>query len=52
MRQFYLEYKDNEKMQTLSAEIGWSKRTYNMAFVTRNVSNIKINKVKLINPWL
>jgi len=24
MRNFYLEYKDNEKLQTLSAEIGWS----------------------------
>jgi predicted nuclease of restriction endonuclease-like (RecB) superfamily len=24
MRQFYLEYKDNEKLQTLSGEIGWS----------------------------
>ncbi|MEO1785352.1 PDDEXK nuclease domain-containing protein [Thermodesulfobium sp. 4217-1] len=24
MRQFYLEYKDNEKLQTLSREIGWS----------------------------
>jgi len=24
MRQFYLEYKDNQKLQTLSREIGWS----------------------------
>jgi predicted nuclease of restriction endonuclease-like (RecB) superfamily len=24
MRQFYLEYKDNQKLQTLSGEIGWS----------------------------
>jgi predicted nuclease of restriction endonuclease-like (RecB) superfamily len=24
MRQFYLEYRDNEKLQTLSREIGWS----------------------------
>jgi len=24
MRNFYLEYKDNEKLQTLSAQIGWS----------------------------
>lgn len=25
MRQFYLEYRDDEKLQTLSREIGWSK---------------------------
>jgi len=24
MRNFYVEYKDNEKLQTLSAQIGWS----------------------------
>ena len=24
MRQFYLEYKDSQKLQTLSAQIGWS----------------------------
>ena len=24
MRQFYIEYKDDEKLQTLSGEIGWS----------------------------
>lgn len=23
MRNFYVEYKDNEKLQTLSAQIGW-----------------------------
>ena len=26
MRQFYLEYKDNEKLQTLSGEISWSAK--------------------------
>jgi hypothetical protein len=27
MRKFYLEYKDNEKLRRLAAEIGWTSNT-------------------------
>ncbi len=40
------------KMPTIDGLLAATAFTYNMVFVTRNVSDIKTNKVKLINPWL
>ncbi len=38
MRLFYLEYKDNEKLQTLSREIGWS---HNLAILQKSKDNFE-----------
>lgn len=38
MRQFYLEYYENEKLQTLSREIGWTKIMFNFECLIFNWS--------------
>ena len=38
MRQYYLEYKDNQKLQTLSGEIGWS---HNISILQKCKDNLE-----------
>lgn len=40
------------KMPTIDGLLAATAFCYNMSFVTRNISDIKTNKIKLINPWL
>ena len=38
MRNFYIEYKDNQKLQSLTAEIGW---THNVAIFQKCKDNLE-----------
>ncbi len=44
MRQYHLEYKDNQKLQTLSAEIGWSYRVLDNHITNRSYEKYLLNQ--------